>query len=797
MTDIWCKTKGMGNRFSTLTQYHSIITAHGVLAAITFLFIIPISVLIKRFRRASRESTTRHHAYLQVLAVGLTTVVFILGFLAVGPPRSLTNPHHGIGVAIYVLILLQAIGGRLIKNIRGRSLRVHLHRWSGRTIGLLGIAQVPLGLTLYGSPKYTFVLFALWMAFLVLLYFILSYRHDGERDYLVSGGRSEGGRSRVPDRKSSGGVFKWLAPLAAGAGAIALLKGRNKNKDQDRDRDRSRSRSHSRSRSRVRSRSRGHEVIRSRRGSPSYVEDEKYSEAPRKEGGFMKKALGVGAALGAGALAARFLGRRDKQSHDEEYSAVATDTPSRPSRLRRHRPAASEFSDYTEDPRDGGRRSPLLPPPNSGLDTTVLSATEPRRHPSRPMAPRRSHPGHSRVDSAYDDSEYSSYVSPSRRTEKKGGGMAKGLLAGLGMGWFAKKMTDMRGGREDDRSRYEEDDRRSGRHGSRYTADYPSPTRRQSRRPTGRPVAPPSGITTTASGLSEDSSMVEPHPPRGGYVAPRPGSPPAGGGSQPLPFPVTPPARRTSRSGSHSRSGPLDPVSMPPMPPDAHEILHDGSSAGRPQRRGSSRRRRDGEAAAAAAVAAASRLADEEGRRSGGSRATEPGQPVSVRVRLHEDRDRNITLRRLTEEEQAAAARREQRRRRNGSVSSLSGDESPSSRRYRRDPSSQRRAESAAERAVGSEPPAPLSPPNPAFARGRRPKDSAYYSGQPGPSGGAPAAGATVSSLGSLASPGSHGTWSAASPSPSGPGQDPADRRRRRRMERRDSSRQSHTVEFT
>ncbi len=168
----------MGNRFSTITQYHSLVTAHGVLAALTFLFIVPTAVMIARFHRRPGYAV-RYHAYLQVLAVLLTTVLFILGWFAVGPARSLTNPHHGIGVAMYVLILLQAIGGRLVRHIRGRSLRVTVHRWSGRIIALLGIVQIPLGLTLYGSPKFTFILYTLWMTVLVLIYFILSYRHEG------------------------------------------------------------------------------------------------------------------------------------------------------------------------------------------------------------------------------------------------------------------------------------------------------------------------------------------------------------------------------------------------------------------------------------------------------------------------------------------------------------------------------------------------------------------------------------------------------------------------------------------
>jgi hypothetical protein len=794
----------MGNRFSTLTQYHSLITAHGVLAAITFLFLVPLAVMTKRFRRAPHESVVRTHSYLNVLAIGFSTVVFVLGFFAVGPSRSLTNPHHGIGVAIYVLILLQALGGRMIMHIRkGHSFRAHVHRWSGRTVGLLGVVQVPLGLTLYGSPRYTFVLYALWMAFLVLVYFVLSYRHEnrGSGEYVEEEYRRE--------RKEKKSGMGWLGPLAAGGAALALLRGRRKAKERSRERSRSGSRSRARSVSRVRSRSRGApEVIPSRRGSDSYV-DEKYEERRRSSGGgggFMSKALGVGAAAGAGALFSKFLGRKDRDRHDEEYSAVATDTPSR-HRSRRHRPAPSEYSDdYTVRSGHGGS---ILPPPNPTATAAALSAAEVRPGASGarpPMTPQRSHHGRSAVDSHLDASDYSSYVSPSRRASerKKSGGVGKGLLAGLGLGWFAKKMKDRRDYREEDRLREEEDDRRAGHRGSRYTADgYPSPSRSHSRRHRpGRPTAPPSGVTTT---LSDESSYIEPRPPSG-YTGPpttgaMPPPPPMGHVPPQAPIPVTPVGLRASRSGSRSRHDVVDPVVMPPMPTDPHGMLHESgsesyfSSGGHPHRRHSSRRRKEGEAAAAAAVAAASRLAEEE-RRKGESG---PGHPVSVKVNV--DPDRNVTLRRVPPGEQEATRRQERSRRRDDdSVSSLSATETaPSSRRYRRE-SSRGRAEAAAERIVDPHrDDEPLAPPNPAFAHGRRPKDSAYYSGQPGPSGGTPAAGATVSSLGS---PGSHGTWSAMSPSPSGPLKEgtasAADRRRRRRLERRDGSRQpSGTVEFS
>lgn len=769
----------MANRFSTNAQYHSLVRAHGVIGAIIFLFIVPTAVMIARFFRTRPGYAIKYHAQLQVLACLLLIAMFVLGYFAVGPSRSLTNPHHGIGVAIFTLFLLQIIGGRLVRNINGRSLRVMIHQWSGRAIALLGIVQVPLGLTLYGSPKSLFILYTLWMSFLFLVYFVLSFRREGYRETYLSGARSEG-QSRVSaseetsdEPKKRGNMMRWLGPLAAGAGLWTLFRGRKKD----------RGRSRSRSRSRLRSRSRGPEVIPSRRGSASYIEDEKYSdEQPKKGGGFMKTLLGVGAALGAGKLIKNYMDRREERKRDEEYSAVSTETPRR-NRLSRHnRPAASEFSEVSEQysRRDHGRSS-LLPAP------AAAQAFEDRRGTSRPMTPR---PSHRRTGSGYghEESDYSSYVSPSRRRDdghSGGGGIGKGLLTGLGIGWVAKKFADRRSKQDEDMMR-DEEDRRSGAQGSRYTGDgYPSPSRRTPQRH--RPAK-----ETSASHVSETetSSQFEPRPQGAGLGGPP--MPPLPAGSLPpmAPVPVPPPGLH-SHSRSQSRHD-VEPAMMPPMPPDPQGVLHDSGSeaymsgSGQPRRRASSRRRRAGEEAAAAAVAAAGLLAAEEEakrREERGHRSGPPGQPVSVKVKVHDDRDRNVTLRRLTEEE-AAMARKEQRRRRGGSVSSLSGPESPSRRHYRRD-TSQRRAEAAAEHMAETS-----SPPNPATAGSRRPKDSAYYSGQPGPSTATPLAGPIVSSVGSRES---YGTWSGVSPEPAGPpverpaGSQAADNRRRRRLERRRS----------
>ena len=102
---------GMGNRFRELPQYHTLIRGHGIVAAITFLLIVPSAILTVRFYGRNPRWAVRLHIWLQILTVLLTTVIFTLGWFAVGPERSLTNPHHGIGLAIYIMVLLQAIDG--------------------------------------------------------------------------------------------------------------------------------------------------------------------------------------------------------------------------------------------------------------------------------------------------------------------------------------------------------------------------------------------------------------------------------------------------------------------------------------------------------------------------------------------------------------------------------------------------------------------------------------------------------------------------------------------------------------
>lgn len=799
------------------------ILAHGILAVAAFLFLIPAAVFTARFYAGRPGFAVRYHARIQIFAAMLVVIVFVLGNLAVGPKRALSNPHHGIGVAILVLVLLQLVGGYAVRKIRKiNSLPITLHQWLGRATALLGIVQIPLGLTLYGSPKFTFILYAVWMGFLVLFYFILNFRAGSRRSLIIKDiPQSEAGQTRVTDSEyfasshpDEHNKWKWLGPLAAGAGIWALMRGRKKDKEKDNRSSRSRSPSPS-----WVSGSRGPSDMRSRGPGTSYfTEEEKYSDAPGKKsgGGFMKSLGAAAAIIGTGKLFSGW-GKKRGNNHDEEYSAVSTNTP------RRNRPGRSvatetdlgtEYTDYTDD----YTRTSLLPPGESTAMAGARSAADSRLGSQRPSAPAPSRargPGRRR---SFEDSEYSSYVSPSRRAPlsepraSEGGGLGKGLLGALGLGWLGRKMADRKAKKEEEKLR-DEEDMRSGISGSHVTGDTWASSAPPSSAPRRGPVRRNTGWAPTMTETEMTESSIEERPTTGYTAGPNGGRAPApapgGGHSRPR---SKSNAKAHSRSRSRSRSH-TAPVSMPSMPSEPSDMDDSYLSSEPPQRRDSSRRRRDGDIAAAEAAARARSVAAETevGRDRGAS-------PYSIKLKMHDDKDRNVTLRKLTEEE-ARQSRGSRSRSRANSASSMS--ELGSSRygrgRYRRN-SSQKRAEPSAERRVEDEDDdddddedsvATMHAPNPAFAKDKRAgKDSGYYSGtvqggpystyqQPGPSGG-PAADATMTSLAE-----SHGTWSEMSQSVADskaapPGSAAASNRRRRRLERRraSSSRPSQVTEY-
>ncbi|KAM3418935.1 hypothetical protein BST61_g4893 [Cercospora zeina] len=260
---------GMGNRFREMPQYRSLIIGHGVMAAITFMGVVPAAIFIARFYHSGGRLAYKLHVYLQITTVFLATVVFTLGWFAVGPERSLTNPHHGIGVAIYVCVLVQFLYGwwmssRERKRTRPHPtipLKVHIHRLFGRAVALLAFVQIALGLTLYGSPKVLFILYALVGALLIFLYLAFEYRNKprigdgmavsgarsdyysdysgsyltGDRTELTHDRHSRRVSSRPNEEKQGGG---WAKKALAGAGLFGAYKWWSRRRQQDEDEDR-------------------------------------------------------------------------------------------------------------------------------------------------------------------------------------------------------------------------------------------------------------------------------------------------------------------------------------------------------------------------------------------------------------------------------------------------------------------------------------------------------------------------------------------------------------------------------
>ena len=550
-------------------------------------------------------------------------------------------------------------------------------------IALLGLAQIPLGLTLYGSPLALFILYALAVFTLLIIYFILTYVRErrGGNDY--DSRYSYGTGSVVEERRHgrqgrTGGRSGTLIKGAlAGAGLYALA-------------DRFRRR-------RSRNRGDGPEVVGSRRHSGSYVEDEKYSQYgrdPDREAIWEDRLLRVAAPIGAAGLVTRFFDRRyrDRDSDTEEYGPpLGGATPIHNGRHGEGRPAPGgpiplhqplpSAQHPLNQPLPSGQR-PLNQPLPGGQRPLNQPLPGGGQHPNRPPSSMTS----------------SSYESASRQP-RRGHGLRDGI-ATLGVLGLAKSIFNRRRNRNDDQRLADEQDARV--HGQHFTGD-------------GRPPLhhPPDEST-----LSTDTSSIGAHP-HGGH-----GIPPMPAGSYPAGAATAGHSRDRNRVeelplGGIPRHGA---VAMPEIPPDPQGLFHPDSSgsevyigadgrnhwrhranrdaaaagiaggaAGLAAAEASSGRRdyHDATADLAAAEAASSRHNRRERRQSAsGGEDSAATTPVSVKVKMHKD-GRAVTLRRLPEAE--AAAEREARRLardragrgRGDSVSTLSGT-SGGGERFRR-----------------------------------------------------------------------------------------------------------------
>ncbi|KAJ4383901.1 hypothetical protein N0V86_000744 [Didymella sp. IMI 355093] len=625
---------GMGNRFRNMAGYKPLITAHGIIAAITFLFVVPGAIFMARFYHRNPRLALRVHIWLQIMTLLLATAIIVLGFQAVGLERSLTNPHHGIGVALYTLVVVQVLGGSIIHRLeKGKErfkvpLKLILHQWIGRVVLLLGIAQIPLGLTLYGSPKVLFILFAVWAFLLLVVYFVLSYRNQPEMGFDDNTTYITERTASTRSRRSRGG--RGLGALAtagaAGAGLAALA---------------SRNRSHSRSRSRRRgdettvlsSRPDSRSRVTQSQFTESYLSDEKYNDK-RKGSTWKDKFLGAGAAAG-GIFAIKSLFGKKKDNR-RAYTETSTGSD-----ISYGRPLGQSEVTQTDLSRLEEGRAPDSPARNQDWRRVEeREAAQAAAMGASPMRGHRSARSGGSIDSFDSRTSFNDHPDSRPLREESSYGVKDGIMT-LGAIGFLRHTWNKRKNRKED-ARIEEmrqqdiEEEKMARANSnrrRFTGDGAPPRRHN---------GPPSTIDSETEISGMTPSVARPH----------------GGVPPPMP-PMT------------SSAGPSV------LRPTDNTVLSDSGSEAYISPGGRSHRRHRNSAGAAAfgggAAAAASSGSPSRRRSSRDESVVSP--PVSVKVKMHND-GRHVTLRRLNEEEAAAerdARRRErQRRNRNGSMSSLS-----------------------------------------------------------------------------------------------------------------------------
>lgn len=676
---------GMGNRFRELTEYHALIKGHGVLAAITFLGVVPAAVMIARFYRPNPRMAMRMHIHLQILTLFLVTIIFMLGWFAVGPERSLTNPHHDIGLTIYVLIWFQILWGWFVyRREKGKvrykaPIRLMLHQWLGRATALLALAQIGSGLYLYGSPRSLFILYGLALGLLILLYFAFSYANQP----VIGGddGSYYSGTDMTPPRREKS-RHTGLKTMAGALGGAALIEGFRRNRrsrDEERRTDVVSSRPGSRHGSRSRHSSR-------HRPSGSYTEEDKYSEDDtRHQHTWRNRILGGVAAGGTIAGLRHWMNRRRGQDLESDVSSYT-----RP-------PGGHTF--VTHD--DVSRVNAGLPPESPARVHGVRPggpAPMPGRTPSRPGFRRAGDSVSSYTSINHGEEPFSPEPESPEREHHHG---VRDGVAALGVAGFARHLWNRRRqNREDQRvddmrrqDRVQEEIARRNsrrRQGTQLTGDGSPSFRRPG---LNRPAAGGSVVTL------DDTALTGSNPALSRQHLPRPGSMPGASHSA-----LAPGTTMSSITPTHPPPSniPLPPppggpaMPMPPPPIQDPAYVESGSEGYMSPGGHQHRRHRLRDAAEAGASSAA---ADHLYSRNDGVESP----PVSVKVKMHND-GRHVTLRRLNEEEAAAEreARRRDPRRRNESMGSFDGKE-----RWRRN----ERMEAAQAAQMGGGGPSTVPPP--------------------------------------------------------------------------------------
>ncbi|KAA8896033.1 hypothetical protein FN846DRAFT_784163 [Sphaerosporella brunnea] len=174
---------GEGNRHAGDPNYYRMILIHGLFATFAFLIFTPAAIICARFliHGPNPRLAMGGHIGFQIASVICLTIAFLSGYFAIDKGSWGKNPHHVIGAVLYAAMLFQVFFGAFVRWRVNKKIRrvppLHkmIHQWLGRAVFMLGLAQIPLGLYVYGSPKSLFVLFSVCAFLFLAAWFVLEY----------------------------------------------------------------------------------------------------------------------------------------------------------------------------------------------------------------------------------------------------------------------------------------------------------------------------------------------------------------------------------------------------------------------------------------------------------------------------------------------------------------------------------------------------------------------------------------------------------------------------------------------
>ncbi|KAF3163100.1 hypothetical protein TWF225_002315 [Orbilia oligospora] len=206
-------------------QRRKLVLIHSAFAAVAWLFFAPVAIIIARFFKTARTGRGRIwfrlHFTIQMGTVIFMVLTFILGYYAVQPGSKyqFKNPHFQIGAAVFAAVLAQALLG-IVNHFMLRPLRVRrniqdplktpfsnkLHIILGwATLGL-GLANIPIGMVLYGTHGRFLILFGVYVFGIILVILVLEAVRGRDRGVILEK-EEERGRARRRGSSSTESVL--------------------------------------------------------------------------------------------------------------------------------------------------------------------------------------------------------------------------------------------------------------------------------------------------------------------------------------------------------------------------------------------------------------------------------------------------------------------------------------------------------------------------------------------------------------------------------------------------------------